>query len=87
MGSCQESIDIFCGGVGVEGILLDLRNEENDEGNCRQQVQTTLSRGLAEKRRREIGPWLEEEVNKKHFVFIFRVAETSRSKKDAMYVL
>jgi hypothetical protein len=70
MGCCQESI--ICGGVGAESILLrKLRNEEKGEGNRRQQVQTTLLRGLAEKRT-EIRPWLEKEANKRYFLFIFR---------------
>ena len=67
MGCCQESI--ICGGVGAESILLrKLRNEEKGEGNHRQQVQTTLLRGLAEKRK-EIRPWLEKEANKRYFVY------------------
>ena len=70
MGCCQESI--ICGGVGVESILLrKLSNEEKGEGNRRQQVQTTLLRGLAEKRT-EIRPWLEKEANNRYSLFIFR---------------
>lgn len=52
-------------------MLRKLRNEEKGEGNCRQQVQTTLLRGLAEKRT-EIRSWLEKKANKRYFLFIFR---------------
>ena len=71
MSSCQESI--FFGGVGAEGILLHLRNEERVRGIAGSKYrQSTLSRGLAKKRRKEIGPHsLNQRIRERTLLIIF----------------